>query len=109
MTTRLNKKNIVMYIGNSRKFPICGWIHACYFCEAPNGNYEMFCGVEVYVCKECKYMSVGKDGSVYKKQKYNENKKIKETLLNSVDVVPESTQDVVKVIPSIYTRLRVSM
>jgi hypothetical protein len=66
MTTCINRKNILMYIGNSYRFPTRGWIHPCYLCEAPQGNYEMFCGVEVYVCKKCRYISFGRDGTVHK-------------------------------------------
>lgn len=50
MTTRVNNKNITMYVGDSRKFPISWWIHPCYMCEVPNGNYFEFCGVQVYAC-----------------------------------------------------------
>lgn len=53
MTTRLNKKNIRMYVGSSRKFPIEGWIHACYFCEIPCSNYVQVCNAHVYTCRKC--------------------------------------------------------
>lgn len=65
MPTIMNKNNIRMYVGSSRTFQNIGWIHPCYFCETPCGNFENFCGVEVYVCKECKYMSIRKDGRVH--------------------------------------------
>lgn len=58
MTTLRNSKNIIMYIGNSNEFPRDGWIHNCYFCEAPTGERVKFLGkYEVYECKNCRKRS----------------------------------------------------
>ena len=62
MTTRVNNKNTTMYVGDSRKFQISWWIHPCYMCEVPNGNYFEFCGVQVYACKTCEKIPWSKDG-----------------------------------------------
>lgn len=50
-------KNILLYIGKSRRFPKIGWIHPCYFCETPTSNYfsseYIDYIVEIYICNYC--------------------------------------------------------
>ena len=60
MTSLINLENQIIFVGKSKRFPIEGWLHPCYFCDIIGDDFVNYLVYRIYACKDCQKIAYPK-------------------------------------------------